>query len=165
MLASLFKTTSTSLVNLKQKTALNTSGISAPNWSAFELSETWSRWGMDHMPRCQLKHWTVVTRGKEGPAQFGEARREEVRLHGSSDYLDGETLVLFAILCKVYQWRSVWSCLYLFNQKAHGKRRVPWSWFRKGDMFVEVEEIMVTTAPTAVVRLISGHFGPKAIQK
>jgi len=32
-------------------------------------------------------------------------------------------------------------------------------------MFVEVEEIMVTTAPTAVVRLISGHFGPKAIQK
>lgn len=31
-------------------------------------------------------------------------------------------------------------------------------------MFVEVEEIMVTTAPTAV-GFISGHFGPKAIQK
>ena len=165
MLASLFKTTSTSLVNLKQKTALKTSGISAPNWSAFELSEAWSRWGMDHMPRCQLNHWTVVTRGKEGPAQFGEARREEVRFSWKF-WLPGWRDVGF--VRHFLQSVSMEVCLELFVcliKKPMGKRRVPWSWFRKGDMFVEVEEIMVTTAPTAVVRLISGHFGPKAIQK
>lgn len=122
MLASLFKTTSTSLVNLKQKTALKTSGISAPNWSAFELSEAWSRWGMDHMPRCQLNHWTVVTRGKEGPAQFGEARREEVRFSWKfwlPGWRDVGFVRHFLQSVSMEVCLELFSCL--FNQKAHGK--------------------------------------------
>ena len=170
MLASLFKTTSTSLVNLKQKTALNTSGISAPNWSAFELSEAWSPWGMDqksHVASWSTELlWLVARKVLRNLVRPGERRCG----FPWKFWLPGWRDVGFVrhFLQSVLYGRSVWSCLVVcfFSSKCPWKNLgVPWSWFRKGDMFVEVEEIMVTTAPTAVVGFISGHFGPKAIQK
>ena len=68
-----------------------------------------------------------MTRGKEGPAQFGEARREEVRLHGSSDYLDGDVGFVRHFLQSVSMevCLELFSCLFFSSKSSWKNLRVP----------------------------------------